>query len=151
MYTFCKAGIQDAAMLVRVRADFLACFGPLTEKARAALDNYREYVLKGLHDGSFVLWIAEIGGATAATGSITFYRLPPTERRPNGKAAYIGNMFTYPPYRRQGLAAKLLELLLEEARAAGCGVVQLHTSSEGLPLYEKSGFAGAEDVMEVHL
>ena len=151
MYIFRKAEIQDADLLVQVRADFLVCFGPLTEKARAALDNYREYLLDGLKDGSFILWMAETGGTVAATGSITFYRLPPTERRPNGMAAYIGNMFTYPPYRRQGLAAKVLGLLLEEAQAAGCGVVQLHTSSDGLPLYEKYGFARAEDVMEVHL
>jgi len=151
MYTFRKAGTQDVDLLTQARTDFMQCFGPLSEESRLALANYPAYLLEGLEGGTFVQWIAETGGAIAATGSISFYRLPPTRRRPNGRTAYIGNMFTYPPHRRQGLATELLRLLLAEARARGCGAVSLHASSEGLPLYEKSGFAKAENMMEARL
>jgi len=154
MYTFRKAGPRDIEDLLRLRADFMACFGPLDKRGREALGNYGEFLLEGLTGGSFVQWLAENSGELAAegqiaaTGSVSFYRLPPTSRRPNGRAAYIGNMFTYPAHRNQGLAAKILRLLAQEARAAGCGVLSLHASDKGRPIYEAFGFEAAQDMME---
>ena len=154
MYTFRKAGLADIDALIQLRADFMACFGPLGEKGREALGNYRAFLLEGMTDGSFVQWLAEnsgelaADGQIAATGSVSFYRLPPTARRPNGRACYIGNMFTYPAHRNRGLAGEILRLLADEARAAGCGVLSLHASEQGRPLYEKFGFAAAHDMME---
>jgi len=147
-YTFRKADLSDISALLKLRADFMACFGPLDEKGREALGNYREYLMESMADGTFVQWLTEINGEIAATGSISFYRLPPTPRRPNGWAAYIGNMFTYPAHRNQGLAAKILRLLAQEAQAAGCGIVSLHTSDQGRPIYEAFGFTTESDVME---
>ena len=150
-YTFRKAGPGDIGALLRLREDFMACFGPLDEKGREALGNYREFLLECMPDGTFVQWLAETGGEIAATGSISFYRLPPTSRRPNGRAAYIGNMFTYPPHRNQGLAAMILRHLADEARAAGCHAILLHASDQGRPLYQAFGFAATESMMEYKL
>jgi len=166
-YTFRKAVPGDINTLVRLRGDFMACFGPLCEQDHEALRNYKEYLLESMTaadprrlpqetlatpstegNASFVQWLAECGGEIAATGSISFYRLPPTGRRPNGRAAYIGNMFTYPAYRNRGLAGEILRRLAEEAQSAGCGIVTLHTSEQGRPIYEAFGFAAAMDVME---
>ena len=147
-YTFRKAGLGDIDALLRLRADFMEGFGPLDEKGREALGNYKEFLLECMPGGSFVQWLAERNGEIAATGSISFYRLPPTGRRPNGRACYIGNMFTYPAHRNRGLAAKLLQLLAEDARAAGCHAILLHASDQGRPLYEAFGFAATGDMME---
>ena len=149
MYTFRKAGLGDIEALVRLREEFMGCFGPLDEKGREALSNYRDFLLEGIADGSFVQWLAEIDGEIAATGSISFYRLPPTSRRPNGRACYIGNMFTYPAHRKRGLAGEILRLLADEARAAGCHAILLHASDQGRPLYEAYGFAATHDMMEL--
>ena len=151
MYTFRKAGLDDIDALLKLRADFMACFDPLDEKGREALGNYRGFLLESMPDGSFMQWLAEADGEVAATGSISFYRLPPTGRRPNGRAAYIGNMFTYPAHRRQGLATRILRRLAEEAQAAGCGIITLHASDQGRPIYEAFGFAAAKDLMEYHV
>ena len=147
-YTFRRAELGDVDTLVQLRADFMACFGPLDEKGREALGNYKEFLLECMPDGSFVQWLAECTGEIAATGSISFYRLPPTARRPNGRACYIGNIFTYPVHRNRGLATKILQLLAEDARAAGCHAILLHASEQGRPLYEAFGFAAAGDMME---
>ena len=151
MYTFRKAEPGDIDALVKLRTDFIEGYGPLSRESRAALGNYRDFLREGLRDGTFAQWLAECDGAIAATGSVSLYRLPPIAARPNGREAYIGNMFTYPPHRRRGLAAKILSLLLEEARAAGCGMVLLHATSDGRPLYEKTGFADAADMMKYHM
>ena len=148
MYTFRKAELRDIDALLQLREDFMACFGPLGEKDREALGNYREFLLECLPDGSFVQWLAETGDEIAATGSISFYRLPPTARRPNGRACYIGNMFTCPPHRKRGLAGELLRLLAQEARAAGCHAILLHASDQGRPLYQAFGFEATESMME---
>jgi len=147
-YTFRKAGLGDIDALLQLRADFMACFGPLDAKGREALGNYRGFLLEGLADGSFVQWLAKIDGETAATGSVNFWRMPPTAHCSGGRAAYIGNMFTTPAHRGQGLAGEILRLLAEEARAAGCRVLFLHASDQGRPLYEGYGFAAAETMME---
>jgi len=146
--TFRRAGPSDVDTLVQLRADFMEGFGPLDEKGREALGNYKAFLLEGMPEGSFVQWLAEINGEIAATGSISFYRLPPTARRPNGRACYIGNMFTYPAHRNRGLATKILRLLAEDARAAGCHAILLHASEQGRPLYEAFGFAATGDMME---
>ena len=147
-YTFRKAGLGDIDALIRLRKDFMESFGPLNEKEQEALGNYKAFLAECLANGSFVQWLAETGGEAAATGSISFYRLPPTSRRPNGRAAYIGNMFTYPPHRNRGLAARILRLLADEARTAGCHAILLHASDQGRPLYEAFGFAASESMME---
>jgi len=147
-YTFRKADLSDIDALVKLRVDFMEGFGPLDEKGREALGNYSDFLLEGMTEGSFVQWLAETDGEIAATGSVSFYRLPPTGRRPNGREAYIGNMFTYPAHRNRGLAAKLLRLLAEEARAAGCRAILLHTSEQGRPLYEAFGFEPTDSMME---
>jgi len=147
-YTFRKADLRDIDALVRLRTDFMACFGPLDDRGRKALGNYREFLLECMTDGTFVQWLAETGGEIAATGSISFYRLPPTSRRPNGRAAYIGNMFTYPPHRNRGLAEEILRLLAQEAHAAGCHAILLHASDQGRPLYQSYGFEATSGMME---
>jgi len=150
-YTFREAGLGDINALVGLRADFMEGFGPLDEKGREALGNYKKFLLESMGDGSFAQWLAETESEIAATGSVSFYRLPPTGRRPNGWEAYIGNMFTYPAHRRQGLAKEILHLLAKEARAAGCGTVALHASDQGRPLYEAFGFEAMGDMMRLHM
>jgi predicted acetyltransferase len=49
--------------------------------------------------------------------------------------------------RRQGLARKLLNLSLEEARARGVKVVTLAASKFGRPLYEQYGFKPTNEML----
>ena len=147
-YIFRKAELGDIDALLQLRGDFMEGFGPLDEKGFEALGNYRAFLLEGMTNGSFVQWLAEIEGEVAATGSVSFYRLPPTARRPNGREAYIGNMFTTPAHRNRGLATKILRLLAEDARAFGCGTLMLHASDQGRPLYEAFGFTATGDMMQ---
>ena len=54
-------------------------------------------------------------------------------------------------YRKQGIATKLLELIIDEIKYKGCKFARLHASSEGKKLYEKIGFVEAEGFMSKKL
>ena len=49
-------------------------------------------------------------------------------------------MYTNPNYRRKGIAKKLLSLVVDEARKAGCGAVHITASDMGVLLYTDFGF-----------
>lgn len=57
-----------------------------------------------------------------------------------GKTATILNVFTYPEYRRKGIAAKLLNMAISEAKAMNISCLELSATDSGRPLYEKLGF-----------
>lgn len=58
------------------------------------------------------------------------------------------NMYTAPDYRRQGIATKTLDLLVEAIKAKGIKHITLEATDMGRPLYEKYGFIRMEDEME---
>jgi len=56
-------------------------------------------------------------------------------------------MFTYPKYRDQGIATKLFEFAVEEAKKNGCSQIELHATASGRSIYEKYGFVTSSDSM----
>lgn len=57
------------------------------------------------------------------------------------------NMYTRPEYRRQGIARRMLELLIEDAKEKGIGFITLEATPMGRPLYESAGFVSMKDEM----
>ncbi len=60
-------------------------------------------------------------------------------------------MYTDPNYRRQGIAKKLLSLVVEAARDYGCGTVQITASDMGVLLYTDFGFVKNGNFMQYKL
>jgi GNAT superfamily N-acetyltransferase len=104
-------------------------------------------MIDSLADGSFVSWIAIENGEIVATSGVSFYTLPPNKNSPNGKVAYISNMFTYPKYRKQGIASKLFDLTVNEAKENKCVKILLNATDMGRPIYEKYGFKDTKNDM----
>ena len=148
-----KAEIADIPELVRLRIEFLGVARDkiLPPELIATLETTNtEFMTTGLLDGSLVVFIAEDfekGGKIIATSGIMFYRLMPNPMCADGKRAYIANMYTIPDYRRKGIATRLVELQLDEARARGVKAVFLSATSEGRFVYNKIGFEKVEDEM----
>lgn len=135
-----KANTGDIAALTELRIQMLTEDG-LPEALRETLRrNTAQYMRDGLADGSFRSWIAERDNHIIAMGGVNFFRLPPNDWCPEGSTAYIGNLFTLPAYRKQGIGKKLFALLVNEARSEGCERILLNASDMGKPLYEEAGF-----------
>jgi GNAT superfamily N-acetyltransferase len=63
-----------------------------------------------------------------------------------GRHAIIINVFTEPPWRRQGVALLLLQRIIDWARAERLDRLVLHASEAGRSLYERLGFVGTNEM-----
>ncbi len=64
---------------------------------------------------------------------------------------HLMNVYTRESHRRQGIAARMVEMLVQEARGRGVTEISLDATESGRPLYEKMGFAASEECMVLNL
>ena len=100
----------------------------------------KDYYNRHMADGTFVSWLALDGNEVIATSGMSFVEKPPYFGCPNGRIGLLSSMFTEPAYRRKGIAKELLSRVIEEAKAYGCGTVQITASDMGVMLYADFGF-----------
>jgi GNAT superfamily N-acetyltransferase len=101
----------------------------------------RAFFSERLANGQYRAWMVEsaTGQIIAGAGVIIFdYHSSPLD--PTPKRPMVVNVYTDPSHRRQGIARKLMELIVEWCRLEGFGSILLHASDEGRPLYESMGF-----------
>ena len=79
-------------------------------------------------------------GVAAASAGLLWFPHPPGPVNPVGLEAYLLNVYTRPEARHRGLARKLVERAVGEARSAGVRRIWLRASPAGRPLYEELGF-----------
>jgi GNAT superfamily N-acetyltransferase len=60
-------------------------------------------------------------------------------------------MYTKPEYRRKGIAAELLDMVIDEAKSRGYKVIRLHTSEYGKSVYLRAEFADTDGYMALRL
>ena len=111
----------------------------------------RDYYNRHMSDGTFVSWLAFDGEKIVGTSGMSFVEKPPYFSCPSGKIGLLSSMFTNPDYRRMGIARELLHRVVEEARAYGCGCVQITASDMGVKLYSAYGFVRNENFMQYKL
>ena len=148
---FRKATIEDLDVLVTTRIEVLRAANKLgadvdmSEVARQS----RAYYSKALIDDTHTAYLVYEGNIFVGAGGVSYYRVMPTYHNPSGKKAYIMNMYTAPDYRRQGIAYKTLDLLVQDAKSSGITAISLEATDMGRPLYEKYGFVKMNDEMEL--
>ncbi len=138
-----KATIEDIGLLVELRLDYIrADWGSLPEEQKAAIRaQFRPYLMAHLPAGDFVAMLAMEGETVMAAAYLVISEKPANPTYPNGLTGLILNVLTYPPYRRWGIATRLLESLIEQARERNVSCLELSATEEGRPLYERLGFS----------
>lgn len=110
-----------------------------------------DYYDRHMADGTFVSYVAVDGDKIVGTSGMSFVEKPPYFGCPSGKLGLLSSMYTDNNYRRQGIAKKLLSMVVDEARAYGCGVVQITASDMGVLLYSDFGFVKNGNFMQYKL
>ena len=146
-----QANLEEAALLAALRLEMLREHTPLSAELQAEiLGNTRRFLSEGMEHGDVVCWVAESGGCLAGMGCVNFFILPPNDWCPNGKTAYVGNVYVKPEYRRQGVASETLTRLVACAKARGCQRVLLNATDMGKPLYLRHGFEDSPTAMALY-
>lgn len=150
MITYQKATEEHIKELSMLRGMVLSEINKTTDsyEIKVFIDSNFKYLKKTIPKEEFIAWIAINKGKIVGTSGIVFYNIAPCKTCPNGKAAYIQNMYTLKEYRRKGIAKELFTRTIEEAKDNGCTKIMLNASDDGRPLYEQFGFKDVPDEME---
>jgi GNAT superfamily N-acetyltransferase len=137
-----EAGVKDLAHIVHHRR---AMFEEMGHRDRGVLDRVdecsREYFTKALPCGAYRAWVAEdASGRVIGGGGMVINPWPGYPGENRVERAWILNMYTEPEARRCGVARRLMDVMIAWCRERGFGMVSLHASSAGRPLYESMGF-----------
>lgn len=140
------AAKDDIDCLMSIRLEMLTVVNNLPENyehSDEVINESRDYFLNG--DQMTVL--ASDGDRVIGCASMSFIRIMPTFAHPTGKRAHLMNVYTRSEYRRQGIARKMVEMLIEKTWEKGATEISLDATAMGRPLYESMGFTDSTECM----
>lgn len=149
--TYKRATLEDIDILTTTRIQVLRAANRLSDDVDMSdveKQSY-DYYKRALCDGSHIAYLVFDKDRFVGAGGVSFFQVMPTYHNPSGNKAYIMNMYTAPGYRRNGIAYKMLDMLIRDAKEKGITAISLEATDMGRPLYEKYGFVRMSDEMEL--
>ncbi len=139
-----KADLNDIPELVRLRLEYLAeDHGGLSDKETELISaSLPDYFLRRLNKELFV-YTARTEERIVSCCFLLVTEKPANPDFINGLTGTVLNVYTEKPFRRQGIAGKLINNMLKDAKDMGLDFVELKATEDGYPLYKKLGFADA--------
>ena len=137
---------DDIELLMSSRLEMLKVVNNLPadyEYTEEIVRESRDYFLNGDH----VTVLAIDGGEVIGCASMSFMWIMPTFSHPTGKRAHLMNVYTRSEYRRQGIARKMVNMLINETWKRGATEISLDATTMGRPLYESLGFTNSTEGM----
>jgi GNAT superfamily N-acetyltransferase len=136
------AGIEDLNHILHHRR---AMFEEIGFRDPAVLNRVdelsREYFAEALRTGAYRAWVAQnTNGRVLGGAGIVISSWPGYPGENHAKRVWILNMYTEPEARRQRIAKRLVQTIVDWCRKEGFSSVSLHASDAGRPLYASLGF-----------
>ncbi|MBD5462037.1 MAG: GNAT family N-acetyltransferase [Lachnospiraceae bacterium] len=141
---------EDIDMLMSIRLEMLRKVNELLDDfvfSDELIANSRRYFLEGNQTTS----IALKKGKAVACASMSYIEMMPTFLHPTGNRAHLMNVYTNTDYRRRGVACRLVQILIDEAKGKGVTEISLDATDLGRPLYETLGFCASDECMVMNL
>ena len=140
------AAKDDIELLMSSRLEMLKVVNNLPadyEYSEEIVRESRDYFLNGDH----ITVLAVDDGEVIGCASMSFMWIMPTFSHPTGKRAHLMNVYTRSEYRRQGIARKMVNMLIDETWKRGATEISLDATTMGRPLYESLGFTNSTEGM----
>jgi GNAT superfamily N-acetyltransferase len=136
-----QATLDDIPELLRHRRGMYEDMGyDDPEALQAMVSTCKPYLATALANGTLQAWLACVGEKVVAGGFVLVSPWPSHPYDGQCRRATILNLYTDPPFRRQGIARRLMQTMIGWCRQEGFVHVTLHASDKGRPLYEGLGF-----------
>lgn len=138
----------DALIKSRCRTMREVCgFSEDYEFSTEFMEATKEYFLHG--DGTTVIATDDSTGAPQIVGNATlcYTNMMPTFSHPSGKRAHLMNVHVEKEFRRKGIARRMIELLVDEAKEHGVTEISLDATDDGRKLYETMGWRTNNEAM----
>lgn len=144
------AAREDIELLMSSRLEMLRVVNGLPETEdfdEELVRESREY----FENGEQTTILAQERGMVIGCATLCYLRMMPTFSHPTGKRAHLMNVYVREQYRKQGIAVKMVEMLIQEAKVRGVTEISLDATPQGRLLYERMGFAASEECMVLPL
>lgn len=136
-----KATIEDIDILLKLRFDYLVTDkGELTELEENLIRAQLQTYFKKHINEDFIAILATIDDKVVSSAFLAISEKPANPASITGKTGTLLNVFTYPEYRRRGIATKVISQIIEQAKQLGLSSIDLSATKDGKPVYEKLGF-----------
>lgn len=133
------AGMEDLDFLVRMRIRDLRMFSECVEETELA-DGIRRFYEKKMKEHACRTLLGYVGRELAAMATLYFYDVLPSNENPSGRVGQITNVWVDEAFRCQGIATRMVEKLMGEAREEA-GMICLNSSEQALGMYKRMGFS----------
>ena len=129
-------------------------FADMRDAAETVLEemaqNFEPWVQRMIAEDKYAGWITRDDEREVGSAGLLILDWAPHFLDPRcGQRGYILNVFVEPEYRGRGIAKALTLQCMAEAKRRGIGVVALHASRKGQPVYEKLGFKTSNEMLFV--
>ena len=151
MLTIRRATAEDSELITRHRK---AMFEDMRDAAQPVLEemarNFEPWVRRLITEDKYAGWITRDGEQPVGSAGLLILDWAPHFLDPQcEQRGYILNVFVEQPYRGRGIARALTVECMAEAKRRGSGVLALHTSKKGQPVYERLGFKPSNEMLLV--
>lgn len=138
-----SASPEDIDILIQFRVDYFSHDMNLNKLSKHEEDAMRaqmpDYFRRHLGN-DLTAFIAEIDGVPVGTAFMLVIEKPANPVFLNGKTGMMLNVYTSAEYRLRGIATKVMEAVLEEAKRQELVYIELLATPAGRKVYEKMGF-----------
>jgi len=149
-----RAVADDALLLARMRFEFKRedTDGTPAPVAEAVfVDAAGPWLRERLENESWLAWVAEADGQVCGQVFLQVIEKVPDPYPGPTVLGYVTNFYVTPAHRGQGLGRLLLDALNTHTRAENFDTLVVWPSERSAPLYERTGFATPQELLELHL
>jgi len=141
-----KLNENDMDLFINLRMDFFLDYYTIDETEKIQIENnLKKYFNEHINKDDFIGMYAEYNGKIASVAYMIISEKPANPNYIDGKTGTLMNVFTYPEYRRKGLAKRLVNEIIKEAKEKGVGFIHLMATEAGYNLYKHLGFNDSKD------
>lgn len=139
-YEIRQANDQDLPGAAQMRWNWI-----ITERGGVPAADYGEFescYVQWANDNAstHTCYVIERGGDLIGMAWVAYLARVPSPRDFNRKTADLQSVYVMPEARDAGLGSQLIEYITQQAFAAGVERVQVHSTHQAIPAYERAGF-----------